>query len=419
MYFVIVIYLYLEIAFFMFEQTRRHALAKRVNAPYISQVEKINLWKKCASNVSSLSEWTSGWMYNIKPSEVTEKHHLKFAAWALFDVDLNESLDETSYPLIIECCKSIGAVKKDSSQINMHCRGNVRSFNIEPLYVIHKPLVFMCIYYVIFVVGQMYALNIRGFQFEISEGIGLWHRKGNGNSPIFFWHGLGFGLIPYLRIIDGLTKSQRPIIIYDLNFLTPKVTFETKHKLCILSSINGLKKYGYLSGTHVGHSFGTVIMRWIYTNRTDLVLNMVFISPVVFLYHYSDVTKNFIYQGQKWNASIIDRLIACDLNIQATLKRHTWWYENIMWAEDIIHPALVILSIHDQIVPTSEVKDYLLQNRFVEAPLECYDNNAINLSRLVIQIQGLHGESLFGRVDSENPEKITKTILDWLKNWGI
>ena len=100
---------------------------------------------------------------------------------------------------------------------------------------------------------------------------------------------------------------------------------------------------------------------WIAKHRPELVESMVLIDPVVFLLCHPDVAFNFVYRKpQLLSEWAIHLYVATELAVARMLHRHFVWTDNIVWAEQLPAPTLVVLSEADAIVPSPAVHTYLM-----------------------------------------------------------
>jgi hypothetical protein len=89
---------------------------------------------------------------------------------------------------------------------------------------------------------------------------------------------------------------------------------------------------------------------------------MVIIDPISILLHHPDVAYNMMIRqpksAQEWQ---LWYFASKDAGVAHTLARRFFWFENILWREDIKdRRATVFLSERDLLVNTPEVRNYLL-----------------------------------------------------------
>jgi len=149
----------------------------------------------------------------------------------------------------------------------------------------------------------------------------------------------------------------------------------------------------------IGHSYGTIVTTWVMKQRPSLISGVILIDPVCFLLFLPKVIKSFVYSTpNSFIEHVIHYFLSRDIHVASTLTRHFWWWENILWTDDI-PPRLkksmaIFLSGHDFIVPSLKVKNHLMQsgiecawwdeldhagflvdNKAVNDVLQCVENN--------------------------------------------
>jgi hypothetical protein len=89
---------------------------------------------------------------------------------------------------------------------------------------------------------------------------------------------------------------------------------------------------------------------------------MVIIDPISILLHHPDVAYNMtIRKPQTAGQWQLWYFASKDAGVAHTLGRRFFWFENILWKEDIAdRRATVFLSERDLLVNTSQVRAYLL-----------------------------------------------------------
>eukprot|EP00854_Cymbomonas_tetramitiformis_P000731 gene731-1198_t len=160
--------------------------------------------------------------------------------------------------------------------------------------------------------------------------------------PILFIHGLGVGILPYIRQLDALLTAEpgRSVFILDL----PNISLYTAPDASMPSPFEvaeGIVKmlgcHGVHEGVHVmGHSYGTAVAAWL----VNVAFNFVYRRPTTPL----DCFLNYF--------------VAKELNLAYVLHRHFFWQRNLLTLEQLGEiPTSVVLSEMDRIVPTAAVYD--------------------------------------------------------------
>lgn len=94
----------------------------------------------------------------------------------------------------------------------------------------------------------------------------------------------------------------------------------------------------------------------------ELVCNITLIDPVSLLLALPDVAYNFLYRKPSTMMEYIIYFTASrEITISHTLHRNFWWYNNVLWLEDV-DPSVgvvVALSGQDEILNAETVREYV------------------------------------------------------------
>lgn len=182
-------------------------------------------------------------------------------------------------------------------------------------------------------------------------------------QPIVFIHGLGINILPYYSLVAELLKmaGDRPVFLVSLPHISMRLQSNvpscTEMVACLSDMLAG---WGHSSAHFVGHSFGTLPLAWMVRLAPSRVSMVTFIDPVCFLIIKPDVCYNFIYRRPTTPAQLISSFfVGRELFIANSLSRNFFWFNNLLWPEDLSMPAIVALSGKDAIVPAHSVRRYL------------------------------------------------------------
>ena len=121
-----------------------------------------------------------------------------------------------------------------------------------------------------------------------------------------------------------------------------------------------LASWGKPVAHFVGHSFGSLLVAWMVLREPSMVSMATFMDPVCFLLIKPDVCFNFMYREPETPTQLlIHYFVSRELYIAHSLSRNFFWNQNLLWPEDLLCPALVVLSGQDSIVPAHSVRRYL------------------------------------------------------------
>jgi len=242
----------------------------------------------------------------------------------------------------------------------------------EDLHVLHRPLLFYIIIFLLHLVGNV-VMAVRGFRIHrTTESIIYWHRVGSHEkvqgekcSPIIFFHGLGTGPLVSLPLVWSLcSKGKRDVIVVEQPWLSMRLDFRVPSREAFVTSIGEiLRRHSWNGTAHiVGHSYGSVPAAWICLHMPEIVASLVLLDPVTVLLAEPTVVNNILYNhGSTLIGRIIYLVVGSEIGIAYTLRRHFHWYNQCLFASDLdrIRCSLVVLAENDHIVPSSMVRQYL------------------------------------------------------------
>jgi len=216
---------------------------------------------------------------------------------------------------------------------------------------------------------QKIVMNDHSIKQEIDE-------DDENELPIFFIHGIGVGVLPYCRLVEGMRHLRHPppaIFLLEIPNISMTMSEHFPTSTETVEAITEILAHpaGYSGidpcwpeARFVGHSYGTIVATWCIKQKPSLVRGAVLIDPVCFLLFLPTTTRAFVY-GVPCSTieHVIDFFMAKDIYIGSTITRHFWWWENILWVEEIpsrLRGSMsVFLSGRDFIVPSRQVLKHL------------------------------------------------------------
>lgn len=234
---------------------------------------------------------------------------------------------------------------------------------IDKVRVFHRPLVFyMAIKAIDFVGrGQLWGL---GFSRISEKGMVTYSRSGDPNLlPIVFFHGIGIGLAPYVRFVNALVVQfpTRRIVCFEMMAIamrlstSPLLPNEYIHK--VYRRLQGLNMTSIVG---IGHSLGTICLRWLDFYFPTMLYSRIFLDPVCFSLWTSDVARNFMYRTPRELRHYLLHFVASlEPGIAVYLRRYFVWHLNTYFSHQLPHKSKIFLSEMDDIVNTEYVASYL------------------------------------------------------------
>lgn len=233
------------------------------------------------------------------------------------------------------------------------------------VYYIFTFLLKLTIYTILYIYGYS--------SFKSSNNIRYFYKNINtSNEYHIFIHGFGYGILPYINLINKLSEKKNIIFL-----ILPNISNMEYHSYCdiikqktlfpdyddICDDFNMLiEKFNINKINLISHSFGTVVSGILLKNSSieKYINKLVLIEPVCFMeagykiYRYMYNT----YDGRSELVSkIIDYLVYKDIYIRYVSQR--FMYGPKFWIFDVNsikkYKHYIILSENDQIVPTDKL----------------------------------------------------------------
>jgi len=385
----------------------QHLTFDRVNPPEPMKRDVVELWRMCLTNVPCARGFLQGWFYDAPFEDITRDDVKDFLAWALYSstfpkLAANDVRDLAKVFALIELECDVRFPRRRQGQAPL---GSMR-FSIEPVQYHHKPLLFYMS--TRFILGSLGSMNLvdSGFSHHNAGALNYWVRmpeseEARARLPIVFVHGVGVGLVTYMGFVRKLIANDCPILCLELPFVSMSLDAKVPSIDQQVASVRAmLDREGFDAATFVGHSYGSVMLSWMVQHAPERVASVVFIDPIVIMLNLKSTLYNFLYRHST-NGKISD-LVGSELFLNHALRRHFWWYRNIIWAQDMHDegiPSMVIVSENDEIVPSAEVAQHIQDfDRRMEGR---------SLVKHVTIEDGSHGDMLF---DDEVQDRVLALV---------
>ena len=240
-----------------------------------------------------------------------------------------------------------------------------------------------------------------------------WYRPHRSSSklPIVFIHGIGIGLLPYTPFLRELAAQDPDVGILAIEILpiSMHITGPPLARDAICDAITRiLNAHGLRRIVLAGHSYGTAVSAYLLrrqwgsmdrplippTSTTpgstyqsslvgdngddrdggDLIAATLLMDPIPFLLHYPAVAYNFMYRQPRYaNEWQLWYFASREPDTSRALARHFFWFESVLFREDVLRsagapgvedgrivmPVAVSLAGRDQIVDAPAVHAYL------------------------------------------------------------
>lgn len=244
----------------------------------------------------------------------------------------------------------------------------------------HRPLIYYGLTSIVLPVVTERLLSARGFARHKSGSLAYWYRPGTPSSPartgpmdgedvlspappLVFCHGIGVNVLPYIPFVSELlaSTSGRDMFLVSLPHISMRIKEDVPSSSEMVACLSDMiASWGHASAHFIGHSFGSVPVAWMVRRAPDMVQMATFMDPVCFLLVKPDVCYNFIYRRASTPARLLMEFFAArELYTAHSLSRNFFWFENLLWPEQLTMPSLVVLCGQDTIVPAHSVRRYL------------------------------------------------------------
>lgn len=341
----------------------------------------VHMMKRTFDEVKTLKSYTfemyvSGFCNGAKFEDIHIDNFRSFLAWGMFHKYITDATDDELRE-IAEVLDYVGTIHPELYELKPGYNPAVTncSMTLEPLPVIHRPLIMYIMVNLTEAVANWVFLHACGFQSLEVDGMHYWFKKqgsteqyhndtlsSNGTEPIVFLHGISTGWMLYMHLVKSL-GSNRTLLLVDLNAIKIKsLNFDMPTPEQFVEKVfRILNRHDIHKASFVGHSFGSVTAGWFVRYHPDRVSHLTLIDPVTVLLSFPEVAYSFLYRQptsiMEW---IIHVTAARELTISHALRRHFWWYNNALWLEDVpAHIGIVVgTSSNDEIIHPQAVHEY-------------------------------------------------------------
>lgn len=378
------------------------------------------LLEKCvdATEEEEQEDQFTKWFYRAPLDTIGKDNVREWVAWTLFSKNLDElSSDNVHGEDEHEVVEEITEFFEERNLQRLYegfrfpdgRNPNVKSMrlSLDPVRKSTRPFIFYAVVNSLNYLAYIFFTRL-GFVFHRHQGIDYYvyipPTYDPAKVPFMFVHGIGIGLITYLPFIlelrSHVNATGRPLCLVSL----PHVSMSIFHKYWIVNPprddvvkwINEALRGNHAQAVQphrgafkngvclISHSVGSVVGGWLVKHDEDeakrlgkdnykpLVQNSVFVDPVVLRLWEADVCLNFVYADTFDGEGLFSRfLIAGELGISKFLGREFWWWECVVFREQVgwdklvstapPPSSIVYLAQGDRIIDADRVNEYLTQ----------------------------------------------------------
>ena len=373
----------------------------------LTRSERQALFEQCTTTIPSTEAYLRGWFMGAQLKDIRRENLREFILWAFFDVDGTKySAEEAGVQEEID--DYIAKIESMLGHSLGEGRGSAQSLRLtfDSIETTYRGLVW---YFIVFLVDQFThcVMKSSGFEYfalppgsastfpprlqEIDDttlfspapDISYWyspHTSGEDKVPVVFFHGIGIGLLSYIRFLIGIQATSADeersngviaVEILPVSFRLTAPILERGEFVRQMTLI--LDHHGWGRFAAVSHSYGSVLTTHLLRSPQlqHRVVSTVLIDPVTIMLHLPQVAYNFTRRRPKGaNEWQLWYFASTDPGVAHCLGRHFFWHQNIIWKEDLLfikqggvvkgrRRVAICLAGRDLIVDTGAVAQYL------------------------------------------------------------
>ncbi|KAJ4163608.1 hypothetical protein LMH87_005327 [Akanthomyces muscarius] len=424
-----------EAVFYVFlyrPQLRVAATTEAVYPKALTKAERQALFQQCLAHAHDTALYLRGWFLNAPLDDIRRDNVREFLLWAFFET----SDEDAAAAHNAELDGYVATLEDRMGRRFAPGRGTARSLRLtlEPVTTAYRSLAWYVV--IALVDGVTHAfLRAHGFRFygrssaaEVratfpprpqelfstykspAPALGYWYYGPNSQQqqqhqnakprtrasaaaeqkqgqqlPVVFFHGIGVGLLTYLRFLFDLVKAANAqsaqdgpgvrIIAVEMLPVSFRLTSPPLDKRAFLAAFASiLDAHGWDEFAIVSHSYGSVPTTHILTadgEHTALsrrVEAATLVDPVTIMLQLPHVAYNFTRRRPRTAAEWqLWYFASADVGVATVLGRHFHWRQNIIWKEDLLRRpgggghrrVTVSLAAKDIIVNAPAVAEYL------------------------------------------------------------
>ncbi|TQW08269.1 alpha beta hydrolase fold family [Cordyceps javanica] len=428
---------------------RRAATARAAHpVPGPTRAEREALFRRCVAHAREPAAYLRGWFLGAPLDDIRRDNVREFLLWAFFetgaeDVAATAAAAAASQPpaqstaaaaeLSAELDGYVAALEERLGRRFAEGRGAAKSLRLtlDPVATAYRGLAW---YAVMALVDAATCALLRGHGFRFygrsstaevlatfpprpqellsrykspAPALGYWYygppssdrprraeesnRPASGGKqqqqlPVVFFHGIGVGLLTYLRFLFDLVKAGNAkstqadagptrIIAIEMLPVSFRLTSPPLDKRAFLAAFTSIvDAHGWDDFSIVSHSYGSVPTTHVLTAEGDddgalsrRARAATLVDPVTVLLQLPHVAYNFTRRRPRTAAEWqLWYFASADVGVATVLGRHFFWRQNIIWKEQLLRlqggghrRVTVSLAAKDIIVNAPAVAQYL------------------------------------------------------------
>lgn len=336
---------------------------------------------------------------------------INLIGYSLFGIEINDIYTNSKLVIIMELVKKIEhKLEYEFEPINID-RFMYRKWGSNFINFSFRPLIFQ-IPLKIFIntIHLLFTLYL-GFKWEKFNEIGFLSKKINPDKKnIVFIHGLGFGYVPYFRMLMELDKKYNLIIIVLPNISSYSFSDVLNleffpHLSKISNTFYNFLQYKNVTNTMIlAHSFGTYITQILRKDeKSKYISKIIMVDPIIFwigCFKMSLHIENPLFEKYPLHLYIIDNILAFMIYQCLYLKYVCFrvMFGPDFWVYDINELAnsniTIVLEKGDYIIPAE-----LLYNK-INGVIKCHYFDSDDMRHGSILMENKYNNKLIEIIDN-------------------
>jgi len=194
--------------------------------------------------------------------------------------------------------------------------------------------------------------------------------------PLVFIHGLGFGIMQYIRKIQRLSVDRRTVIVPEL----PNISYDLykfpppSNENLVTSLYNILSKLEIKQVDIIGHSYGSLILNIFQNKYPDICNYKTYAESGCFYIQQAHLLSTILFKPSLVNITNFLRTIIIykDIYTQYIFKR-TIFYEHTL-ITNLDDKTNIILSKDDELIPSYYIQKYVTTH-YPQVRIEIIEGN--------------------------------------------
>ncbi|KAM3513473.1 hypothetical protein MY11210_002861 [Beauveria gryllotalpidicola] len=456
-----------EAVFYVFLYRPHLLRATRPAAPpeaSLTAPQRQALFRRCLAHARDPALYLRGWFLNAPLADIHRDNVREFLRWAFFEAEDDELAEAT----VAELDGYVAALGDRLGHRFAPGRGRATSLRLtlDPVTTAYRGLAWYGVMALIDAVtcallwGHGFRFYGRSSAAEVlrtfpprpqellsrrkspAPALGYWYYGPSPSSagyppksagaktaeqlPLVFFHGIGVGLLTYLRFLFDLVRAANArskqdahglgIIAVEMLPVSFRLTAPPLDKRAFLTAFTAIvDAHGWDDFGIVSHSYGSVPTTHILT-ADDAELRQraraaTLVEPVTVLLQLPHVAYNFTRRPPRTAAEWqLWYFASADVGVATVLGRHFFWRDNIVWKEELLRlpgggrrKVTVSLAAKDIIVNAPAVVQYL------QEPEDAVADGTTELGVGVLWFPKLNHAQVFDTPSDYN--KIIKCVL--------